>query len=260
MGTGELFTKLANGTRFKLSSTRGRAVQRSVPRLERVSGAFVLGGLSPIVRWLIHERYGDFSPITKRKLDLVLEAGENRHRMLSRLLSAILIWLAGLCAAVPSLSQTESHVGTVVPPQIQSTSPDLSDFEVKSSDTGFLVRRKGTSNWERSYTVSEPIAVGLLDGTQKVYISTKSVKSPQVLHTQEPEFPKRQLKSHVRVSLYVVVDDRGKVRFPTVDESPGADFSNTAIKAVEKWSFQPATLSGVPVPFLINVTSVFTRY
>jgi TonB family protein len=180
--------------------------------------------------------------------------------MLSRLLSAILIWFACLCAAVPALSQTESPVGNVVPPQIQSTSPDLSDFEVRSSDTGFLVRRKGTSNWERSSTISEPIAVGLLDGTQKVYISTKSVKSPQVLHTQEPEFPKRQLKSHARVSLYFVVDDRGKVRFPTVDESPGPDFSNAAIKAVEKWSFQPATINGVPVPVLINVTSVFTRY
>ena len=183
--------------------------------------------------------------------------------MLSRLRSAIVIWLACLCAALPSLSQTESRVGTVVPPQIQSTSPDLSDFEVKSSDTGgFLVRRKGTSNWERSSTVNEPIAVGLLDGTQKVYIGTKSVKPPQALHTQEPEFPKRQLRSHVqrRVSLYVVVDDRGKVRFPTVDESPGADFSNAAIKAVEKWGFQPATLNGVPVPVLINVTSVFTHY
>lgn len=161
-----------------------------------------------------------FRQITKPKLDLVLEAGENKRRMPSRLLSAILIWLSCLCAAVPSLSQTESHGGTVVPPQIQSTSPDLSDFEVTSDTGGFLVRRKGTSNWERSYTVSEPIAVGLLDGTQKVYIGTKSVKSPQVLHTQDPEFPKRQLKSHVRVSLYLVVDDHGKVRFPTVDESP----------------------------------------
>lgn len=170
--------------------------------------------------------------------------------MLSRLRSAIVIWLACFCAALPSLTQTESRVGTVVPPQIQRTPPDLTDFEVKSSDTGgFLVRRKGTSNWERSSTVDEPIAVGLLDGTQKVYIGTKSVKPQQALHTEEPEFPKRRLKSHVqwRVSLYVVVDDRGKVRFPTVDESPGADFSNAAIKAVEKWSFQPATLNGVPV-------------
>ena len=203
-----------------------------------------------------------FSPFL-RKLDLDLKADENRHRMLSRLLSAIVIRLACLCAAPPSLSQTESRLGTLVPPQIQSTSPDPSDFEVKSSDTGgFLVRRKGTSNWERSSTVNEPVAVGLLAGTQKVYIDTKSVKTPQALHTEEPDFPKRQLKSHMQwqVSLYVVVDDRGKVRFPTVDESPGADFSSAAIKAVGKWSFQPATLNGVPVPVLINVTTVFTRY
>jgi len=167
---------------------------------------------------------------------------------------------------MPSLSQTESRVGTVVPLQIQSSSPDLSDFELKSSDTGgFLVRRKGTSNWERSSTVNEAVAVGLLDGTQKVYIDTNSVQPPQALHTQEPEFPMGQLRSQKkgaksRVSLYVVVDEHGKVRFPTVGESPGADFSNAAIKAVEKWRFQPATLNGVPVPVLINVTSVFTHY
>jgi hypothetical protein len=108
--------------------------------------------------------------------------------MPSRLLSAIVIWLAWLCAALPSLSQTESPLGTVVP-QIQSTSPDLSDFEVKSADTGgFLVRRKGTPNWERSSTVNEPVAVGLLNGTQKVYIDTESVKPQQALHTEEPEF------------------------------------------------------------------------
>jgi hypothetical protein len=43
-GTRELFTKIATEINLELSSTWGRAVQRSGPRLERVSGAFVFGG------------------------------------------------------------------------------------------------------------------------------------------------------------------------------------------------------------------------
>ena len=45
-GTRELFTKIVDGTSLESRSTWGRAVQRSVPRLERVSGAFALGGHS----------------------------------------------------------------------------------------------------------------------------------------------------------------------------------------------------------------------
>lgn len=182
--------------------------------------------------------------------------------MLSRVPSRIEVCLACLCVAMPALSQQQAGDASMVPPQIQSTSTDISDFEVKLSGGGFLVRQKGTSKWERGSGVNEAIAVGLLDGTQKVYIGTKAIKPPKALHTQEPEYPEHERRSHIQgqVSLRVVVDDHGVVRFPAVDVSPGPEFSKAAIEAVKKWSFQPAKLNGVPVAVLIIVATDFRLY
>jgi TonB family protein len=60
--------------------------------------------------------------------------------------------------------------------------------------------------------------------------------------------------------LHVVVDDHGMVRFPVVDASPGPEFTNAAIEAVKKWTFDPARLNDQPVAVLMNVTTEFRLY
>jgi TonB family protein len=181
--------------------------------------------------------------------------------MLSRLGLIIAVCLAGLCAPKSALPQKEAGNGNIVPPQIQSTSTDLSDFEVKLSGGEFLVRHRA-SKWKRSSTLNEPIAVGLIDGTQKIYIGTKAIRPPKAIHLQEPDYPESKRRSRIegQVSLHLVVDDRGVVRFPMVDASAGPEFSNAAIEAVKKWSFQPVKLDGVPIAVLIHVTTDFRLY
>ncbi len=171
----------------------------------------------------------------------------------------ITVCLAGLCAAASALPPQEPDTASTVPPQIQSTSAPFSDFEVRISGGEFLVRQKGTSEWKRSSTLNETIAVGLLDGTQKVYLGTKTIKPPKPRRMEPPEYPDSERRSHIgsHVSLHLVVDDRGAVRFPTVDVSPGPEFTNAVIEAVRKWSFEPAKLNGQSVAVLINVTTEF---
>lgn len=174
----------------------------------------------------------------------------------------VAVCAAWLCVAASAPQQQGADSGSAVPPQIQGAQTALSDFEVKISGGEFQVRRKGTSGWKRSSKLDEPITVGLLDGTQKVYLGTKVVKPPKAIHMDEPRYPEndRESRQQGQVSLHVVVDDHGMVRFPVVDASPGPEFTNAAIEAVKKWTFDPARLNDQPVAVLMNVTTEFRLY
>jgi TonB family protein len=145
---------------------------------------------------------------------------------------------------------------------IQTAPKSQSDFERKIVQGEFLVRRKGTLEWQRSSKLSDPIAVGFVDGDHKIYVATKAIKPPKALHMEDPDYPPSEKKSGKdgQVSLHVVVDDHGLVRFPTVDASPSPEFTKAAIEAINKWTFEPSKLNGHPVAVLINVTMVFGRY
>ncbi|MBC2607112.1 TonB family protein [Pelagicoccus albus] len=50
------------------------------------------------------------------------------------------------------------------------------------------------------------------------------------------------------VSVAVLVDEEGNVSDTLVLESTGSAFTNSALKAIEEWSFRPAQLQGSTVP------------
>jgi TonB family protein len=138
-----------------------------------------------------------------------------------------------------------------------------SDFEIKI-DPGkeFLVRRKGTQEWLPSSKLSDPLEVGSLDGGDKIYLPAKVIKPPKARHMQDPHYPEGERKSGQagRVWLHVVVDGHGVAHFPTVDASPGPEFSKSAVEAVKTWTFEPAKLNGQPVAVLINISMDFRLY
>ena len=170
----------------------------------------------------------------------------------------MLIFCANSVSLLGALAQQKTDAGS----GIQEGAMSPSDFELKIKGGDFFVRQKGTLKWRRSSEVSEPVAVGLLDGRRKVYVITKAIKPPKAKHTSDPDYPEseRRRKMEGYVSLHVIVDDQGLVRLPTVDVSPGPEFSESAIEAVRKWTFEPARLDGQPVAFLINVTMKFNLY
>src|SRR5580658_1706896 len=130
-----------------------------------------------------------------------------------------------------------------------------SDFKVKIEHGECLVRQTESRDWRQCSKVNEPVAVGLIDGGQKIYVGTKAVKPPKAVHQTEPAYPASKISSGENggVTLFVVVDDHGKVRLVKVRTTSGPDFSKEAIEGVTRWTFEPARLKGEPVAALISV-------
>jgi hypothetical protein len=123
----------------------------------------------------------------------------------------------------------------------------------------FLVRRKGTSEWKPSRSSDEPIEVGSFDGGHKIYLESKGMQAPKAKRNEAPEAPKNSglPSGPKKVVLHAVVDEQGNVPFAYPDKSPAPDFTEESIKAVKKWTFEPAKLNGQPVAVLIVVVMDF---
>ena len=127
------------------------------------------------------------------------------------------LFVAALCLWASALVRQETGGGTEMHGGV-TTAPEFpSDFEVKIAHGEFLVRQKGSQKWKPSSKLKEPIAVGMLDGNHKIYVSTKAIEPPKPKHTEEPAFPHDEQKSgNGRVSMHVVINEQGAVRSPTV--------------------------------------------
>jgi TonB family protein len=133
-----------------------------------------------------------------------------------------------------------------------------SDFELKLFDNNVLVRRKGANNWEQSREVNEVIQVELFDGSH-AYLLTKVINPPKHKHTPDPEPPAqaRNQQKEGTVAVHAVVDERGTLRSIRFYSSSGPEFTANTIKALRKWSFDPARLNGQPVAVFINIEVLF---
>lgn len=179
--------------------------------------------------------------------------------MLSKARLILVVCAVSACLAASARPRQGGGTGVAIPPEIQSAPTAPSDFEVKIHKGTFLVRRKGDSDWKQCSEMSEPVAVGVLDGGQKVYLVTKAIIPPKPLHPEMPKYPERWRKSRVEgeVSLHFIVDDHGIVRFPKVDVSTAPEFTAATIDTVNKWHFQSAKLNGQPVAVLVESVTVF---
>ena len=86
------------------------------------------------------------------------------------------------------------------------------------------------------------------------------VKPPKVVNKVDPQYPAsaRDAKIEGNVAVKIVIDERGRVRNPTIAESSGnADLDKSAMDTVAQWTFQPATLNGKPVEVYFTITIRF---
>jgi protein TonB len=97
---------------------------------------------------------------------------------------------------------------------------------------------------------------------QPVYRVGGGVLPPRALDTPDPKYPeklrKKRIEGHVVLKLIVGTD--GAAHEITVDRSGGTDFDREALKAVQRWKFQPATKDGEAVNAMINVEVNFRLY
>ena len=146
--------------------------------------------------------------------------------------------------------------------QTEANSPTLSPFEVKIDHGKFVIRRKGTSKWVDPLKVDDPVSVGQLDDGHTIYVVTKAVKAPKPIHVPDPDYPNdmRNKTRTGRVLLRTVVDEHGNTQMTKVYDSSGPSFTDAALGALRKWTFEPGRLNDKPVAVVVNVIMDFQLY
>jgi bla regulator protein blaR1 len=87
------------------------------------------------------------------------------------------------------------------------------------------------------------------------------VKRPEILSQKAPVYPEAARKNKVEGVTVVdcVIDQQGRVTEPRIATTSGSqDLDQSALDAVAKWTFHPATLKGKPVAVSYTLTIRFT--
>jgi periplasmic protein TonB len=92
---------------------------------------------------------------------------------------------------------------------------------------------------------------------QKVYRVGSGLTPPKALKTPLPDYPKRGKNSEVRVVLKTVIGTDGRAHDISVEKSGGPEFDEEAIKALSKWTFEPARKNGEPVMVQVSIEVAF---
>ena len=96
-------------------------------------------------------------------------------------------------------------------------------------------------------------------GRQDLMTVEGEVKAPRAIRKQPPKYTEaaRQERIQGLVILRLVIDETGKVTDIEVLKGLPYGLTETAIAAVERWEFEPATHQGEPVSVLYNITINF---
>jgi TonB family protein len=83
-----------------------------------------------------------------------------------------------------------------------------------------------------------------------------SAEPPRLIDAPSPEYPRGPSGSHV-VAIGVIVETNGRPRDIKVLRSEGQAFDSAAIRAVQNWTFTPASCDGEPFPASGNLEVSF---
>lgn len=105
--------------------------------------------------------------------------------------------------------------------------------------------------------------IALLMGTllaTPIALAEPAGEAPVPIRTVAPSYPEQLKDAGVSgvVVVRVVVDERGNVTNPVVEKSTNEAFNESAINAVAKWRFKPATQGGKPVSAKVAVPIKFS--
>ena len=149
------------------------------------------------------------------------------------------IVLSTILSAVPA---SAGQTNTAAP-----ASP--SKYELKIASGKILYREAGTSTWKDSSTSSELVEIGSINGDHKVYLESKSIKNPKIVHSVAPNAPAK-FHGIGSVVCLAVIDEQGRVEAPRIQATSGQELSDATLKALAGWSFKPAQLNGNAVAVL----------
>lgn len=138
------------------------------------------------------------------------------------------------------------------PPQ-----PDSREPEVKEISVAKVVEPTIVLNRQDAPSIAKPVVPAVTEAPTVVkeeprpVLDTEfgSANAPRFLHREMPVYPlmARRLGKEGRVLLRLTIDDNGKLLNVEVIEGAGYGFTEAAVEAVKKSSFQPAMQDGRPV-------------
>jgi len=96
-------------------------------------------------------------------------------------------------------------------------------------------------------------------GLAEVFSLADLDRRPNVVVQPHPTYPAELKRTNRRGTVYVVflVDERGRVSGPRVEQSTDPAFDAAALEAVRQWRFEPGTRRGQAVPFTMRVPITF---
>lgn len=106
------------------------------------------------------------------------------------------------------------------------------------------------------YVISISVFLLLCLGTAVIASDDSAFEPPKILKWAKVPIPRdvvAKLGKKETVTLELVVDKNGKPHRVKVQSSTNKSLNKTAIKVVEKSTFQPASIDGVPVDVRIRL-------
>jgi TonB family protein len=92
--------------------------------------------------------------------------------------------------------------------------------------------------------------------SSKVFrLGDPGVTAPKALHNPEPAYTDDARRNNLegKVGLNVIIDNKGRVSFVSVQKPLGMGLDESAVKTVKQWRFTPATKDGNPVAIQVFV-------
>lgn len=168
--------------------------------------------------------------------------------------------------AFPSMGRSNEH--------LLALKLDASELEQPLAEARLLVRT------ERTVAIASPspvendwivLAVTLVDQRRidELRHARKGIRTaddegvvkPKVIHKESPKYPEAARKDGIQgtVNVMATIDTQGIPRGATVvSMSPGAEeLAASAVDAVQRWRYEPATLNGRPVEVMYTMTVQF---
>ena len=113
---------------------------------------------------------------------------------------------------------------------------------------------------EKEVIAAEPTVAEQAQAAPVLNEQPAAVSSLNRIRYVAPKYPRAAQRRNQSgwVDIMFIVTTDGSVRKINVRESePGETFVNAAIKAVEKWEFEPVVENGVPIEKLVGVRMMF---
>lgn len=140
------------------------------------------------------------------------------------------------------------------PPELTEEVPplDLSQLEL-ALDPGF------SEGWMTGdFGIDLETIVSGRKSSESLFSMADLDQPPRVVYQPSPVMSaKMRRRLPGTVNVLFIVDEQGRVEKPMVESSTDPVFERAALRAVEKWRFEPGKRGGKPVPFRMRRSIVF---